>query len=218
MHMIDTVNLYNGKVKIDFHFDTENPKIHYYTMHGKKDRLLSVTAVTSMLDKPALIPWAVNLAIEHIDDLIRLGIQITPEHLNEAKNKHRVKSAQAASIGTQVHEWCERYIKNTQQDLPEDPNVLNGVMGFLQWVKEHSVTFGNSEKIVYSKKYKYVGTLDAEAYIDGKLHLIDFKTSSGIYNEMRYQVAAYRNAAQEEGAVYEGDNILARFDKQTGNF
>ena len=61
--------------------------------------------------------------------------------------------------------------------------------------------------------------MDAEAIIKKKLCVIDFKTSSGIYPEMRFQVAAYQAAAEEEsGKEYLGNKYLVRFDKKTGDF
>jgi len=95
---------------------------------------------------------------------------------------------------------------------------LNGVTAFLRWIKEYKVKFIESERLVYSKKYDYVGLMDLKARINGKLALVDFKTSKGVYNEYRYQVAAYLYADQEESGDKYEECWIIKFDKDDGNF
>lgn len=225
MHKVKTQLLYKGRTKIDFHYDDENESVHYYTKHGSKAKLLGVTTVANSGKKDGLVYWAVNCACNHLLKVLNSGAQITARHIEEARKRHEVERDEAASIGKKVHKWCENHVKGIKQDMPTDPSVLNGVVAFLQWVEEHHVLINVSEQIVYSRRHGYVGTLDAEGFVDGKFRLIDFKTSkpsktskSGVYKEHRYQVAAYRAAREEEGIKYEADPIIARFDKETGNF
>lgn len=215
-HSIKTVELYNGHRKIDFHFDPENPRIHYYTKHGDKKRLPGVTTITAMMAKPQLIQWAADQAASVLER--NVDQKITETLINEARYQHRNTKEQAADSGKAVHKWCEEHIKGLNPDMPTDSKILNGVTAFLEWKLEHGVEFVSSERIIFSQKYKYCGQMDAEAIIDGKRCVIDFKTSSGFYNDMRYQVAAYQMAAMEEGTTYEDERIIVRFDKQTGQF
>ena len=61
--------------------------------------------------------------------------------------------------------------------------------------------------------------MDAEAIIDGKKCVIDFKTSKGVYNEMVYQVSAYQSAVEEEtGEKYTGNKWIVQFNKENGEF
>jgi hypothetical protein len=213
MTEVITHTLYGGEVVIDF-----LPNSHAYRLHGSKDRLISVTSALSTIAKPALIPWAVRMATDFLQEQLDAGHDITPELLLEAKRKHQEKKETAATLGSEVHKWVEAYIKNNETTLPTDERILNGVLAFLKWREAHGVQFVSSERLVYSKKYGFVGTLDAEAIIDGKRCVIDFKTSNGIWAEMRFQTAAYQKAAEEEGTIYDGDRIIARFDKETGDF
>jgi hypothetical protein len=141
-----------------------------------------------------------------------------------ASKIHQERKEAAATKGTMVHEWIEKYIQaklagQPQPELPKDEQILNGALAFMQWENAHNVQFIATEKLVYSKKHDYVGTMDCEAIIDGKRSVVDFKTSSGLYNEMRYQVAAYRGADEEEtGKEYDGPNWIIRFDKDTAEF
>jgi hypothetical protein len=205
--------LYGGEVKINFY-----PNSHRYKLEGSKTYLVGVTTALGMIAKPQLIGWAARMATEYIQEAHEDGRSMTEELFEAAKNAHRRKKEEAGASGSLVHEWAENYIKTGADELPEDGNVLNGVLAFLKWVKAHKVKFTSSERIVYSRKHGYVGTLDAEAEIDGKLCVIDFKTSSGIYPEMHLQTAAYQKAAEEEGSEYTGHRWIVRFDKTTGEF
>lgn len=214
--------LYKGTVELKF----EEGR-HRFTVNGKS--ILSVTAGTSIIDKSRpLIYWAVGLTkdflMENLSNLIndKKGDKIVAL-IEEASKQHSIRKQKAADIGTQVHDWVEKFIKaKTKEDYPEipkDANVYNGVSAFLKWVDEDKVKFISSEKHIYSKKYNYAGIMDAEAVIGGKMCVVDFKTSKGIYPEFRFQVAAYQNAVEEEtGKKYAGDKVLARFGKEDGEF
>lgn len=215
-----TTELYNGEVVIDF-FESK----HQYKKRGEKSCIISVTGATGMINKPLLIPWAVKLTKNYLIEKLERSETITVADVEEAGKQHRIKRDTAAEKGTQVHNWAEQFInnlldiKNHKPEMPNDEQVLNGVLAFLDWQKEHKVEFLSSEKLVYSKKHDYVGLMDAEAIIDGKRCVIDFKTSSGVYNEMRYQVAAYQAADEEEsGNKYDGNRWIIRFDKETAEF
>ena len=91
-----------------------------------------------------------------------------------------------------MHKLCERYLKNEQIDAPmpsaeEDKDFAN--VGKGDWTAGQ-LMFGHIkpaldrcdnvrllEKALYSHKLKVAGTVDCVAEIDGKLAIIDFKTS-----------------------------------------
>ncbi len=81
--------------------------------------------------------------------------------------------------------------------------------------KQHKVKFVSTERIVYSKKHDYIGKMDAEAMVDGKRVLVDFKTSSGLYNSVRMQTAAYQKADEEEGAKSYKGRWAIRISRKT---
>lgn len=212
----ELMQFYGGEINIRF-FEKLGRKRHAY-MLGQK-RIISVTSALGVIDKPFLLPWALKMMQGFLQGVLDEGAVIDATHIEYAKKAHKRKSEEAAAIGTEVHDWAEAYINNVNPELPEDENVLNGVTAFLQWVKEHQVEFLSSERPVYSKKHKYVGKMDAEAMVDGKKCVIDFKTSKKIYPEMALQVAAYQRAAEEEdGTKFDGNRWIARFDKETGEF
>lgn len=198
---METYKLYNGQIELKF----DNTS-HMYTVNDKV--VYGVTSAVGVLNKPALLYWAVNMAVEYLDANLTPGMVIDEVNkttlLSEAKKAHRNILSTAADIGTAVHEYLEQYIKagvNKQPlpAMPVNPQIRKGVEALLAWTKKNKVKFISSERKVYSKKYQYAGTLDAEIQVNGgELGLIDFKTSSGIYSEMLIQTAAYAKALEEE--------------------
>jgi len=218
-----SVKLYDGTIELCF-----DEARHRFTVNGNPV-FPSVTGATGVIDKSRpLIYWAVGLTKDFLMGNLKVLIEDTKGDkiaalIEEATKQHSIKKQEAADIGTQVHAWVEAFIKAKSKkdwpEIPKDPQVFNGITAFLKWVDEHEVEFKSSEKLIYSRKYKYAGIMDAEAVIKRKLCVIDFKTSKAIYPEMRFQVAAYQAAAEEEsGKEYSGNKWLARFDKITGEF
>ena len=207
--------LYKGSVEIEFY-----EAKHWYKHKGERQTIISVTGAVGMVDKSRpLIIWATRLASDFLKEVLNTGGGISEEVIDLACKQHQIKKEEAASKGTEVHKWAEEYISGKNPELPKDEKVLNGVTAFLSWVKENNIKFKESERMVYSKKHDYVGTLDAVAVIHGKTSLIDFKTSNGVYSTMHYQVAAYQMAYEEEtGKELSGPRYIIRFDKDTGDF
>lgn len=218
-----TQNLYGGAVKIDFY-----PNSHRYKLHGEKGYLISVTSALSVINKPALIKWALDLAVVHIKAHVEQFGLSTVEALysviDDGARQHEIRKEAAASIGSQVHEWAERFVLAQEfgEPMPEvndemDEKVLNGIGAFVDWYKSQKIKYHATEQIVYSKRHGYVGMADGLAEINGELTVIDYKTSKGIYNEMRYQVAAYWAALEEEHGKKINQALVIKFDKETGN-
>jgi len=211
------IKLYKGTVSIFF---DENR--HMFFDENKK-HLVSVTAATGIIDKSApLMGWAVketkNYLIEKWDTKKKLTEVEKINLIEEAGKQHRIFKKKAADIGTQIHEWASDWILGKKPEMPENENVVNGITAFLKFQKEHNVKWLSSEKIVFSKRYKYAGILDAIGKIGKELYLLDFKSSNDFYDEMRFQVAGYRLAYEEETGKKIDKNMIIRFGKETGDF
>lgn len=215
--------LYKGKVDVKFLGPTpETPNRHmYYVKKGSQDwkRKTGVTTIDGILDKSRqLIGWAVDLAIGFIKANKKLLMQNGEEWdriLYEASIQHTLHLAKASNIGDQVHKWIEAYIKGEDVEMPESKEAQLGVSAFLDWERENDVKFISSERVVYSLKHDYIGKMDIEAKVNGKLCLIDIKTSNGIYNSFFLQTAAYVRADEEESnRKYKGRWII-RVAKET---
>lgn len=211
-------DLYNGKCRVRFY-----PNSHRYTVNGKPASG-SVTGIIGIKDKSGgLVPWAVALAVNYLRDKILLGHEITEQDFLDAENQHSIKKIEAATVGSFVHDWVEEYIKFTLKvkgysEMPEMPEMKEaqiGVNAFLDWVSENKVKFISSERVVYSKKYDYIGKMDVEAKVNGQLCLLDWKTSNDLRNDYYMQTAAYVRADEEEsGKEYQG-RWLIRLAKET---
>ena len=207
-------NLYNNTIELLF--DEEK---HLYTVDGYK--VDGTTAVLGIINKPALMYWAVNITLEYLNTVIKPGISYDEiqlqEHFAMAKTANRRKSGRAADIGKLVHDWCKYWIAKKNPELPINEEARISIGKFQDWVKEKQVEFIKSEFIVYSKSLGYAGTGDFIAKIDGKIYLGDFKTSTGIWDEYWFQVAAYQSAYLEEFSDKKIDStMIVRIGKEHG--
>lgn len=223
--MIKEILLYKGKVKIEFDNGTPEKPKHIYKVFDKKGEYhipVSVTGATGIINKPALIPWAVGLMRDDLLEVLsRAPQELTKERIIQAANLYNQRKKEAADAGSLIHEWVELHIKGMNPAMPEDTNVLNGVLAYLKWVEEYKPKFIASEKIVYSIKHDFVGLLDLQFTLGKEkhriLHLGDVK-SGGVYDEHFMQCAGYQGADEEESGREYGDKYLLRFDRKTGEF
>ncbi len=216
--------LYNGTIDLEF-----CPAKHEYhaICEGKRVQAYGVTSCLQIINKPALMYWAVNQAIAHLEnnwDINGDYDEVQKKNLlEEAKKAHRTKSQEAADVGTMFHEWAEDYINAKLQgkkapEYPKNKQLRSAVDSFLKWESENNVEWLEAEKKLYSIKHGFAGTCDGLARVNGVLSAIDFKTSSGIYDEMFLQASAYAKAIEEEY----GDSIkqvwIIRVSKTGGEF
>lgn len=201
--------LYNDTVTLFF-----DAKKHRYTWEEEDKAVKSVTSALRVINKPALVSWASNTAVDCISDIIQPGISYDEVELadiwDQGRSAHYKRKKTAGDLGTLLHKWIEDYIKGVNPGMPINPLLKKSVKRFLGWVEEHDVEFLLSEQVIFSKRYEYCGTLDFICKVDGKMYIGDLKTSTGIYAEMLIQTAAYRLAREEEypDEVYEGQLIL----------
>lgn len=193
--MITTNYLYNKTVPLSFDDDK-----HHYTINGRT--IDGVTSVLKTLDKPALVPWAVKMCAQYIEENLPVGVALDEiqkkQLIDEAKKIYRKKSTDAADHGTLLHEWIEKWIKGTKPEPFTNPILKESADQFVKWAIDNKVEFKSSERKIYSKKHDYCGTADIFGRIGGKSFVGDLKTSSGIYDEMLLQISAYAGAVEEE--------------------
>lgn len=217
-----THSLYGGEVTLDF---LESK--HWYTVNGSY--VPSVTTITKVIDKPALMYWAVNCGVEFLDKALPVGEEIRIDELKKralldgVKTAHRKKSDKAKSIGELAHEWVEAHIKSIiatgkdTQALPVHTEIRSAVEAFLSWEQANEVEYVLSEKKIFSRQYEYAGTLDIKAKVNSERNrIIDIKTSTGIWTEYKIQVAAYDNAESEETGDEHDPPLIIRIPKDGG--
>ena len=113
----------------------------------------------------------------------------------------------AAERGTAVHNAIENWIKFGFDDLDEE---YHGYLdGFIDWWEKVKPDPVGSEIRIYHKLMRYGGTIDLLAMIEGKLNLIDFKTTSRLIEKnCRVQLEAYAMALESHGIVVAEKRIL----------
>lgn len=207
--MIIRNHLYNGEVTLSF-----DGFRHKYVWEEQDMEIKSVTKILSVINKPALVNWASNMAIDYVSGQIAPGTAYDEIELatifDKGRKAHYDRKVEAGNIGTLLHKWVENYIRGEDPGMPVNPDLKASVLRFLIWVKKHKVKFLLSEQVIFSKQYLYSGTTDFICTIDGKMYIGDLKTSNGIYPEMFIQTSAYRNARVEEfpEEKYEGQLIV----------
>ena len=130
-----------------------NGKRLYETPDG--DYYPSVTTVTSQMNAKAISEWRA-----------RVGETVAKK-----------VTAQASARGTSVHKLCEDYILG---DLDLDnvmPNNKEMFLSIKQHLDEHVTVVRSVEGFLYSNFLRTAGQVDLIAEYDGKLSVIDFKTS-----------------------------------------
>jgi hypothetical protein len=134
----------------------------------------------------------------------------------------------AADAGTLAHAMVECDLKRTAVGpglligLPMDvkENAVQAFKAYQSWKKQSKLKVVSLECPLTSAKHMFGGTPDGIVDVDGKLAIVDVKTSSGVYRDNLLQVAAYRHLWEENNPdqkVTGGYHIL-RFAKEQGDF
>ena len=95
--------------------------------------------------------------------------------------------------------------------------ALIAVQAFKAWALRVTLKPILIERIVYSKRHRYAGTLDLLARVDGVLTMIDFKTGKAVYHEAHLQAAAYSAALEEMGYREPTQSLIVRLPKVAGD-
>ena len=120
------------------------------------ERYPSVTTVLGkMTDKTALNEWRKRVGEEEANRV----------------------SARAASRGTSIHSMCENYVLGNEIDtsMPHNMMIFRQIKGILD---EKVDMVRATECTLFSHHLKIAGTCDLIADYDGRLSIIDYKTST----------------------------------------
>ena len=204
-------NLYNGEVEVLFKENKDTGYHAYFitdtSLGIKAKRGKGVTTIIGIKDKSIpLTSWATETMRDYlIDNFLKEEKPITYDDLILATTEYKKVKDRAADIGSEIHDWIEKYIryilKEDGYDEPKIPNkkeIKIGISAFLDWVNENHVEFISTERVIYSREHQFMGKMDIEAKVNGLYALVDIKTGNGIYNSVKMQTAAYVKADLEE--------------------
>ena len=151
----------------------------YETPSGK--RYPSVTSVTGLLGKEAIIAWRKRVGEEEANRI----------------------STRAAKRGTRIHSLCESYLNNEHVE----PDIFDTeTWSTFKPVLSRVNNIHCLETPLYSDHLQVAGTVDCIAEYEGKLAVIDFKTSSRVkrrddIHNYFMQCSAYAVAFEERTGI-----------------
>ena len=206
---------------IDLYFD---PVKHVYKVNGKNVR--SVTGITSEgVPKKGLQDWLISTPMAEaesqiktlLDQQVKLDRVILARVFQTASEKTEKIKKDAGLVGTVVHGLVEDYLKGKEIPEQTDKKVIACWNNFLKWWDKQEYTPVEIEKKIYSKNFNYAGTLDLVVKDkEGKLVLIDIKTSNSVSFDYHLQLNAYKFAYEEETKSPISSALIVRLPKQGG--
>jgi len=248
--LIEEYELYGGKVKLSYwpvshkYVIDDDRKIGVTTVTGiiNKEALMlwplseAITYLKSSVSDKANTTFTPE------------GFSVLIDNASKAYLKKQLRGTDA---GTRAHDYLERWLRyvngetnrleetlvitplsnfgdDTSSDeyirASDENNLCKAVDEFKQWYRDNDVEMLEVEKIIYSVKYDYCGRFDAILKINGKVYVIDFKTSNpsrdfqrGVYPENFSQLGGYDIAYSEEFPDFKIDgHAVINLSKKTG--
>jgi hypothetical protein len=195
----------------------------------KQKKLPSVTKIIGQLDKPGLMIWAQNLAIEACYNNIpqtSYGIRPVKESFEEYKKRISdlvtIEKEKPAKNGTRIHEYIEQYIKKDSPlyvtDYEKQCELIN------LWIDEN-IKSAIVETAIEGEGF--TGRVDVHGVLkDGRSFVGDFKTQKiknnkvVFYPEWGWQLAAYNTVIKADvclSIVIDTGNIEKIYTKEYEN-
>lgn len=154
-----------------------------------------VTSILStMIHSDVLMYWANNLGFKKI--------------------KYKEAITKAANIGTEAHYRIELFLKDKLDCTDNIP-----YLGFKSWWDD-VISMGNRISVLASEEELvcewFGGTCDALFTINGKVYLVDFKTSNYVSYKYFLQLAAYKYMLERQGVRVDGVIVLQLGKEEVG--
>lgn len=183
--------------------------------------LVSVTTYLKAIPKPELVGWAARRERELVvDAAVRLGTVTRATLLNQlpALHAHEIELDVAGELGSEAHALIEWWLRG--EIGPRPPARPGAEMAFRaaqKWAASVQLEPIFCEQTVWSEEWGFAGTMDLFGRVNGKLALIDWKTSKRFYPEHGLQSAAYITALDEMGHAKSDEvlGVIVRLPKET---
>ena len=148
-----------------------------------------VTSIASIKAKPFLYKFYADLGSFSMAESI--------------KNK-------SADEGTIIHEAIEAILAGKPVTIPH--SIQPAINAFMEFKNKNEIVPMKIEERVISKKNWYAGTVDVIGNLNGRLGVLDIKTSYSIYRDYGLQTAAYVEAIKESG-IFPINRWVLRIDQ-----
>ena len=106
----------------------------HYQVEGFSEPFPSVTTVLGIINKPALVPWARNVALDSIKKTLyeHLEESVEPQWvediIEQARRRPDQIRDQAADLGTRAHILIEQIIQGLEPEIPAEMEPLSQSM------------------------------------------------------------------------------------------
>lgn len=135
---------------------------------------------------------------------------------------YRTKRDKAADIGTLAHNMIERDILGHTVEIEGDPDMIqkaeSAYGAYCEWADQSKLEIIATEMQLVSETHRFGGTPDAIGRLNGKIVLLDWKTSNSVYGDHLVQLAAYHILVEECTDYKIEGHHLCRFAKEHGDF
>jgi len=214
-------------MKLISKYKIDRDENHAYTVEYKGNTTI-LPGVTGILDIVGskdkvnrLMGWAKKNCLLKVAEHIRAysgKSLIVDEIWIEAVRKSAWKRdkemlKEAGDLGTRVHNAIDAFIKGEEPLL--DTDTKQGYNNFQSWLKESGIKLIQGDTYIASLKMGYGGAMDALGEKDGKLVLLDWKTSNYLNDNYALQAAAYTMAFEETFEQDIDKAFVVRFGKDT---
>lgn len=177
----------------------------------------SITTVLKAESKPALVQWAVDqtagFAVANAHKLLTMSeasgfkfLRYLPKQNKgiepgmDLNSYHSGVLDDASEMGSWTHEYIQADVPGSTLEYPDPDKAHDSHWEMVaQWDKfksEHDIRPHYTERTVWHGEAGYAGTLDGLWEFDGKMCLMDIKTSRGLYTSTWMQLAALFNAPE----------------------
>lgn len=210
-------DMYNGRYHIVHNPDARGSQPRYVVTNNRTGDSFAPQGVTTILGATLakdFVGWALDCMEQYLLNLP--AGDIPPEAIAEAKLEATRRRDSGASTGSEAHALIEHYLKHEDVEMSKvSAEALNAFGAFMVWIKENTPGVLGSEEVIYSPRFRYAGTFDALMELDGKVYIVDFKTTNvsrkapqGIYPEYFIQLGAYAAALREEHPDQQLDGLM----------
>ena len=191
------------------------PTQGYYNAAG--DKIPGTTTIIGRFkESGGLIQWAYKSGREH-ERMVAQGKE-APRHLYDVRDS-------AAEAGTLAHDMIEAHILGKPYEAPDAAEdtltkARNAFAQFLEWRDQSRMEIIATERAYVSERLQFGGTVDGIGRdIKGRIVLIDWKTSNGVYQDMLVQLAAYSLLLEENAPEWTPQGFhLLRVAKESADF
>jgi hypothetical protein len=149
-----------------------------------------VTSICNVIAKPGLERWLAN---------------------QESFSAMQKKRKRITDWGKLIHQVIEDMLLGKNPKIEKE--IQPSIDAFLEWQDENKVKTFAVEKKVVSQKHSYIGTPDVIAEINGKLGILELKTSQDVWDEYFIQTAAYMQAYNEKALEKAKTQWILRIDQ-----